>query len=252
MLPARSPTQNHLLAALSAVELDRLAGHLELVSLPLGEMLYEPGEPLRYAYFPTTAIVSLHHMLESGASAESAAVGNEGVVGTAIFMGTTAAPNWAAVQIAGDAYRMQGHVLVEEFKRAGLMMRLLLRYTDALIMQIGMTAACNGHHTVEQQLCRWLLLASDRLSSRELVITQELIASMIGVRREGIVTAAVKLQRAAVIRCRRGHVAVLERSGLEARACECYSVMKKELGSLLSDIAGVKAKSTVTATVSLL
>ncbi len=249
---AHSPTQNHLLAALSAVEFERLAGHLELVPLPLGEMLYEPGEPVRHAYFPTTAIVSLHHMMESGASAESAGVGNEGVVGTAIFMGTNTSPNWAVVQIAGHAYRMQGRLLVEEFNRAGLTMRLLLRYTEALIMQLSMTAACNRHHTVEQQLCRWLLLASDRLCSRDLVITQELIASMIGVRREGIVAAAGKLQHAGVIRYRRGHVAVLERSGLEARACECYSVIKKELGRLLSDMANASAKAKAPATASIL
>ena len=252
MSPTHSPTQNHLLAALSAVEFERLAAHLELVPLPLGEMLYEPGEPLRHAYFPTTAIVSLHHMMESGASAESAGVGNEGVVGTAIFMGTNTSPNWAVVQIAGHAYRMQGRLLAEEFNRAGLTMRLLLRYTEALIMQITMTAACNRHHTVEQQLCRWLLLASDRLCSRDLVITQELIASMIGVRREGIVAAAGKLQHAGVIRYRRGHVAVLERSGLEARACECYSVIKKELGRLLSDMANASAKAKAPATASIL
>ena len=252
MSPAHSPTQNHLLAALSAAEFERLAGHLELVPLPLGEMLYEAGEPVRHAYFPTTAIVSLHHMMESGASAESAGVGNEGVVGTAIFMGTNTSPNWAVVQIAGHAYRMQGRLLVEEFNRAGLTMRLLLRYTEALIAQISMTAACNRHHTVEQQLCRWLLLASDRLCSRELVITQELIASMIGVRREGIVAAAGKLQHAGVIRYRRGHVAVLERSGLEARACECYSVIKKELGRLLSDMANASAKAKAPATASIL
>ena len=248
--PVRRPTQNHLLAALSAVEFERLTGHLELVPLPLGQMLYEPGAPLRHVYFPTTAFVSLHHLMESGASAESAAVGNEGVVGTAIFLGSATAPNWAVVQIAGHAYRLPGHVLVEEFKRTGLMMRLLLRYTDALMMQISMTAACYRHHTVEQQLCRWLLSASDRLSSGELVVTQELIASMMGVRREGIVSAASKLQHAGVIRYRRGHVAVLERSGLERRACECYSVIKKELGRLMSDMAGAKANATANATVS--
>lgn len=245
MPPVSSPTHNHLLAALSAVEMERLTGHLELVSLPLGEMLYGPGEPLRHAYFPTTAIVSLHHLMASGASAEFAAVGNEGVVGTAIFMGTNTDLNWAVVQMAGHAYRIQSHVLVEEFQRAGGMMRLLLRYTDALMMQIGMTAACNRHHTVEQQLCRWLLLASDRLSSGELVITQELIASMIGVRREGIVGAAKKLQQADIIRYRRGHVTVLERAGLERRVCECYSVIKKELGRLLSDMACLEVKSKV-------
>jgi CRP-like cAMP-binding protein len=231
-----SPNQNHLLAALPTAEFERLAAHLELFPLPLGEMLYEPGEQLRHAYFPTTAIVSLHYVMESGASAESAGVGNEGVVGISLFMGGETTPSSAVVQTAGHAYRLEGRLLKQEFNRAGLMQRLLLRYTQALITQMTQTAACNRHHSVEQQLSRWLLVTLDRSPSRELIMTQELIASMLGVRREGITEAAGALQRAGCIRYRRGHIAVLDRSGLEARACECYAVVRKELGRLLSDV----------------
>ncbi len=231
-----SPNQNHLLAALPTAEFERLAAHLELFPLPLGEMLYEPGEQLRHAYFPTTAIVSLHYVMESGASAESAGVGNEGVVGISLFMGGETTPSSAVVQTAGHAYRLEGRLLKQEFNRAGLMQRLLLRYTQALITQMTQTAACNRHHSVEQQLSRWLLVTLDRSPSRELIMTQELIASMLGVRREGITEAAGELQRAGCIRYRRGHIAVLDRSGLEARACECYAVVRKELGRLLSDV----------------
>jgi len=213
-----------------------LAAHLELVHLPLGEMLYEPGGQLRHAYFPTTAIVSLHYVMESGASSESAGVGNEGVVGISLFMGGNTTPSAAVVQTAGHAYRLDGGKLLEEFNRAGLLQRLLLRYTQALMTQMSQTAACNRHHSVEQQLCRWLLLTLDRSPSNELVMTQELIASMLGVRREGITEAAGKLQRAGFISYRRGHIAVLDRVGLEARVCECYAVVKAELNRLLSDV----------------
>jgi CRP-like cAMP-binding protein len=231
-----NPNQNHLLAALPTPEFERLASHLELVPMRLGDVLYEPGGQLQHAYFPATAIVSLHYVMESGASAEMAGVGNEGVVGVALFMGGNTTPSSAVVQTAGHAYRMEGRLLKQEFNRAGFMQGLLLRYTQALITQMIQTAACNRHHSVEQQLCRWLLLTLDRVPSRELIMTQELIASMLGVRREGITEAAGNLQRAGFIRYRRGHIAVVERSGLEARACECYAVVKKELGRLLSDV----------------
>jgi len=230
-----SHVQNHLLAGLPAADLGRLAAHLELVPLPLGAMLYEPGEQLLYAYFPTTSIVSLHYVLESGATAESAGVGNEGVVGIALFMGGETTSSSAVVQTGGHAYRLAGALLKQEFNRAGLMRQLLLRYTQALITQVSLTAVCNRHHSVEQQLCGWLLRTLDRAPSRELVMTQELVASMLGVRREGITEAAGNLQRAGVIRYRRGHISVLERSGLETRACECYAVVKQELNRLLPD-----------------
>jgi CRP-like cAMP-binding protein len=237
MSALRSHDQNHLLANLPAVDFERLAAHLELVSLPLGEMLYEPGEQLQYAYFPTTAIISLHYVLESGATAESAGVGNEGVLGIALFMGGESTPSSAVVQTGGHAYRLAGRLLKQEFDRAGLMQQLLLRYTQALITQVFQTAACNRHHSVEQQLCRWLLLMLDRAPERELIMTQELVASMLGVRREGITEAAGNLQRAGIIRYRRGHIAVLERSGLETRVCECYAVVRQELIRLLSDVS---------------
>ncbi len=236
MSTPHSPNQNHLLAALPTADFEPLAAHLELVPMPLGEMLYEPGGQLLHAYFPTTAIVSLHYIMESGASSESAGVGNEGVVGISLFMGGDTTPSSAVVQTAGHGYRLESRLLKREFSRAGLMQRLLLRYTQALITQMFQTAACNRHHSVEQQLCRWLLLTLDRAPSRELIMTQELVASMLGVRREGITEAAGKLQHAGLIRYRRGHIAVLERSGLETRACECYAVVKKELGRLLSDV----------------
>ncbi len=236
MSSPHSTHQNHLLAVLPSAEFERLAAHLELVPMLLGEILYEPGGQLQYAYFPTTAIVSLHYVMESGASAESAGVGNEGVVGISLFMGGDTTSSSAVVQTAGHAYRMEGRLLKQEFNRAGFMQQLMLRYTQALITQISQTAACNRYHSVEQQLCRWLLLTLDRVSSRELIMTQELVASMLGVRREGITEAAGKLQHAGFIRYRRGHIAVLERSGLEARACECYAVVRKELSRLLSGV----------------
>jgi CRP-like cAMP-binding protein len=235
--------QNYLLASLPAADLGRFAEHLELVPLPLGAMLYEPGEQLQYAYFPTTAIVSLHYVLESGATAESAGVGNEGLVGIALFMGGDTTSSSAVVQTGGHAYRLAGRLLKQEFNRAGLMHQLLLRYTQALITQVSLTAVCNRHHSVEQQLCGWLLRTLDRAPSRELVMTQELVASMLGVRREGITEAAGNLQRAGVIRYRRGHISVLERTGLEARVCECYAVVKQELIRLLSDTGGGKGAS---------
>jgi len=236
MQAPHSPNQNRLLAALPETEFERLSPHLELVPMALGKMLYEPGGQLQNAYFPTTAVVSLHYVLQTGASAESAGVGNEGVVGISLFMGGDTTSSSAVVQIAGHAYRLDARLLKQEFDRSGLMQQLLLRYTQALITQMSQTAACNRHHSVEQQLCRWLLLTLDRGPSRELVMTQELVASMLGVRREGITEAAGRLQQAGFISYRRGHIAVLERSGLEARTCECYAVVKKELGRLLSDV----------------
>jgi CRP-like cAMP-binding protein len=202
----------------------------------LGDMLYEPGGQLQHAYFPTTAIVSLHYVMESGASAESAGVGNEGMVGISLFMGGNTTPSSAVVQTAGHAYRLERRKLLQEFNRAGLMQGLLLRYTQALATQMFQTAACNRHHSVEQQLCRWLLLTLDRLPSNELIMTQELVASMLGVRREGITEAAGNLQRAGIISYRRGHIAVLDRAGLETTVCECYAVVRKEMGRLLADV----------------
>ena len=213
-----------------------MAAHLELVPMALGEMLYEPGGQLQHAYFPTTAIVSLHYVMESGASAETAGVGNEGVVGVSLFMGGDTTPSSAVVQTAGHAYRLGRRLLRQEFNRAGLMQSLLLRYTQALLTQMSQTAACNRHHSVEQQLCRWLLLALDRVPSRELVMTQELVAGSLGLRRESIALAAGKLQHVGFIRYRRGHISVLDRNGLEARACECYAVVKKEMSRLQCDV----------------
>lgn len=236
MSSAPSPNQNHLLAALPAAELELLAPHLELVPMALGQMLYEPGRQLRHAYFPTTAIVSLHYVTESGASAETAGVGNEGVVGISLFMGGGTTSGSAVVQIAGHAYRLEHNFLLQEFNRAGTIQRLLLRYTQALMTQMSQTAVCNRHHSVEQQLCRWLLLTLDRAPSHELIMTQELVASTLGVRRESVTEAAGRLQRAGFISYRRGHIAVINRSGLETHACECYGVVKTELVRLLSDV----------------
>ncbi|MDD5336548.1 MAG: Crp/Fnr family transcriptional regulator [Rhodoferax sp.] len=231
-----SPSLNHLLAALPKAEFESLAGHLELVPMALGQMLYEPGEQLRHAYFPTTSIVSLHYVTESGASAETAGVGNEGVVGVSLFMGGDTTSSSAVVQTAGQAYRLERHLLKQAFDRGGMLQRLLLLYTQALMTQMSQTAACNRHHPVEQQLCRWLLLTLDRLPTLELVITQELIAGMLGVRREGITEAAGKLQGKGLISYRRGHITVLNRAGLETSACECYAVVRKEMSRLLSDV----------------
>jgi len=231
-----NPSQNHLLAALPPADFERLAPYLELVPLALGQMLYEPDSQLRHAYFPTTSIVSLHYVTETGASAETAGVGNEGMVGISLFMGGDTTPSSAVVQTAGHAYRLDRNVLKQEFNQAGLLQRLLLRYTQALMTQMAQTAACNRHHSVEQQLCRWLLLTLDRLPKRELVMTQELVASMLGVRRESVTEAAGNLQNKGYIRYRRGHIAVLDQAGLETRACECYGVVKKELKRLLNDV----------------
>ena len=236
MNPLHTPLNNHLLAALPPADLALFADHLELVPLALGQMLYEPGTQLRHAYFPTTSIVSLHYVTETGASAETAGVGNEGVVGISLFMGGDTTPSSAVVQTADHAYRLDRHPLQTEFNRAGSLQRLLLRYTQALMTQMAQTAVCNRHHTVEQQLCRWLLLTMDRVPARELVMTQELVASMLGVRRESVTEAAGNLQNAGYIRYRRGHIAVLERKGLETSTCECYSVVKKELDRLLNDV----------------
>lgn len=203
--------------------------------MPLGEVLYESGGQLGHVYFPTSAIVSLHYVLESGASAEIAGVGNEGVLGISLFMGGNTTPSLATVQTGGNGYRLKRRSMMEEFDRAGPMMRLMLRYTQALITQMSQTAVCNRHHSVEQQLCRWLLSTLDRLPSNDLTMTQELIARMIGVRREGITEAAGHLQKAGLISCRRGHITVLNRLGLESRSCECYQVVKKEFQRLLGD-----------------
>ena len=201
--------------------------------MPLGDVLYEPGVRLRYVYFPTTSIVSLLYVMEDGASAEIAIVGNEGILGISLFMGGETTPSRAVVQSAGHGYRLKAQLLKDEFGRFGRMMQLLLRYTQALITQMSQTAVCNRHHSVDQQLCRWLLLSLDRLSSNELTMTQELIANMLGVRREGVTEAAGKLQDAGLIRYRRGRITVLDRPGVEARACECYQVVKAEFDRLL-------------------
>ncbi len=236
MTPIHSPTQNHLLAALPAADFAQFSANLELVPMLLGQMLYEPGTQLRHAYFPTTSIVSLHYVTETGASAETAGVGNEGVVGVSLYMGGDTTPSSAVVQTAGHAYRLDRHLLLEEFNRAGPMQRMLLRYAQALMTQMAQSAVCNRHHSVEQQLCRWLLLTMDRVPARELIMTQELVASMLGVRRESVTEAAGNLQNNGYIRYRRGHIGVLDRKGLEASACECYGVVKKELDRLLSDV----------------
>jgi CRP-like cAMP-binding protein len=231
-----NPNQNHLLAALPTAEFERLAPDLELVPMLLGDTLYDPGGQMQHVYFPTTAIVSLLYILESGMSAEMAGVGNEGILGISLFMGGDTTPSSAVVQTAGHGYRLQAKLLKEEFNRAGITQRLLLRYTQALVTQMFQTGACNRHHSIEQQLCRWLLLTLDRLPSNELIMTQELVANALGVRREGITEAAGNLQRAGIIRYRRGHISVLERAGLETGSCECYAVVKKEIARLLSDV----------------
>ena len=236
MTAAPSPSQNRLLASLPAAEFGRLQPHLELVVMRLGEVLSESGQPLQHAYFPTSAIVSLHYVMENGASAEVAGVGNEGMLGISLFMGGETTLNRAIVQTAGHAYRLPVRLLMEEFNRSGLMLHLLLRYTQALITQMAQTAACNRHHSVQQQLCRWLLLTLDRSPSTELVMTQELIAGMLGVRREGVTEAAGKLKDLGVISYRRGHITVRDRKGLTANVCECYDVVKNEFGRLLNDV----------------
>jgi CRP-like cAMP-binding protein len=230
-----NPNQNHLLAALHDAEFARLAPHLELIPMLLGDVLHESGGKLHYIYFPTTSIISLHYLLKNGGSSEIAGVGNEGLLGMSVFMGGDTTPSRAVVQTGGHGYRLKAHLFMEECNRAGPMLRLLLRYTQALVTQISQTAVCNRHHALEQQLCRWLLLTLDRLPSNELTMTQELIANMLGVRREGVTEAAGKLQSKGFIRYRRGHITVLDRAGLEGNVCECYHVVKKEYIRLLSD-----------------
>ena len=229
------PCDNGLLAALPPADLVRLSGFLERVPMPLGQMLYEPGDLLQHAYFPTTSIISLHYVTESGASAETAGVGREGVVGVSLFMGGNTTPSSAVVQTSGHAFRLESRVLKQEFDRSGPLQDLLLRYTQALLTQVFQNAACNRHHSVEQQLCRWLLVTLDRVPSGNLVMTQELVASMLGVRREGVTEAAGNLQRAGIISYRRGHISVLRRAGLSSRVCECYGTVKTEVDRLLAD-----------------
>jgi CRP-like cAMP-binding protein len=227
------PRTNGLLAALPATEWERWQPHLEAVTLQLGQVLYEPGATLSHVYFPTNAIVSLLYVMENGASAEIAVVGFEGIVGISLFMGGESTPSRAVVQSAGDGFRLRAALMKDEFNRTGPVLHLLLRYTQALITQMAQTAVCNRHHSLDQQLCRWLLLSLDRLRDNELVMTQELIANMLGVRREGVTEGALKLQQDGLIRYSRGHITVLDRAGLELRTCECYAVVKKEYDRLL-------------------
>jgi len=233
-----SPRQNHLLGALPAKDYDRLLPDLELVPLPLGWAVYEAGGHLGYLYFPTTSIVSLLYVMEDGSSAEIAVTGHDGLVGIALFMGGESTPSRAVVQSAGYGYRLKASILKREFALGGHLQHLALRYTQALITQMAQTAVCNRHHSVEQQLCRWLLLSLDRLPTNELVMTQELIANMLGVRREGVTEAAGKLQAGGMINYSRGHITVLDRAKLEKRVCECYAVVKKESDRLLAERAG--------------
>jgi CRP-like cAMP-binding protein len=228
-----SPMQNHLLAELPTAEQRRWLPHLEFVDMPLGEVMYEAGVTLTHVYFPTTAIVSLLYVMENGASGEIAVVGNEGIVGVSLFMGGGSTPSRGVVQSAGHGYRLKAQLMKDEFNKSGAVLHLLLRYTQALITQMSQTAVCNRHHSLDQQLCRWLLLSLDRLHGNELVMTQELIANMLGVRREGVTEGALKLQQAGLIRYVRGRITVLDRQGLELRSCECYAVVKKEYDRLL-------------------
>jgi CRP-like cAMP-binding protein len=234
-LVVADPTFNLLLAALPPAESARWASQLEPVDMPLGHVLYESGTRLSHVYFPTTSIVSLLYVMENGASAEIAVVGQEGIVGISLFMGGESTPSRAVVQSAGQGLRLKASLMMQEFNRGGPVMHLLLRYTQALITQMAQTAVCNRHHSLDQQLCRWLLLSLDRLQSNQLVMTQELIANMLGVRREGVTEAAGQLHRAGLIRYQRGHITILDRAGLERRTCECYAVVKKEYDRLLPD-----------------
>jgi CRP-like cAMP-binding protein len=235
MIQRHEHEQNHLLDALTKFDLKRFEEDLELIELPLGQVLYESGGKLNYAYFPTTAIISLLYVMEDGSSAEIAVVGNEGILGVSLFMGGETTPSRAVVQSAGYGYRLKGNFLKEEFKRAGPTMRLLLLYTQALMTQMSQTAVCNRHHSIEQQLCRWLLLSLDRLETNELRMTQELIANMLGVRREGVTEAAGRLQKQGLINYSRGRIKVLDRPALEQRCCECYKVVKVEYDRLLPE-----------------
>ncbi len=236
MAPPDATSQNHLLATLPLAEYSRLEAGLDLVRMPLGEVLSESGGRMRHAYFPTTCIVSLLYVLEDGASAEIGVVGNEGIVGISLFMGGETTPSRAVVRSAGHAYRLQTGLLQQEFHRGGASMSLLLRYTQSLITQMTQTAVCNRHHTVEQQVCRTLLLSLDRMAGSSLTMTQELIARILGVRREGVTEAAGRLQRAGLIRYRRGHIDVLDRGGLEEAVCECYGVVRREYARLMPDV----------------
>jgi len=239
---------NHLLAALPAAEFRRLAPHLERFPVRLGETLYGPGEQLQHGYFPTTAVISLMYVTKSGASAEMASVGNEGALGISLFMGGNTTPSSAVVQIAGVCYRLKADLLQEEFNRGGSAQYLLLRYTQALAVHFSQTASCNRHHSIEQQLCRWLLSTLDRLPSNKVVMTHELVAGILGVRRESITAAAAKLQRAGVLSYRRGHIAVIGRPGLEAGACECYRVVKQHYSRLRGDDLRRERRPTAAAT----
>ena len=247
MPDSHDPRQNHLLAALPAGEYAHLFPHLERIPMPLGHVLYESDAPMRYVYFPTTSIVSLLYVAEDGASTEIAVAGNEGIVGVSLFMGGETTPSRAVVQSTGYAYRLKGQHLKDEFnrfggRRSGALHNLLLRYTQALLTQMAQTAVCNRHHSLDQQFCRLLLLSFDRLPSNELIMTQELIANMLGVRREGVTEAAGIVQRAGLITYSRGHIKVLDRPGLEARSCECYAVVKKEYDRLLPE-GGVRGSA---------
>jgi CRP-like cAMP-binding protein len=233
----QAPEKNYILAKLGHTEIDRLLKHLEPVNLKLGDVIYGPNQHISHAYFPTTSIISLQYIMDTGACAEAAEVGNEGMLGLPILLGGNATPNTAIVQTAGHAYRLDQHILKTEFNSAGIMQRLLLRYTQAMMTQMFQTAACNRHHTIEQQLCRWLLLTVDRIPSGELLMTQELVANMLGVRRESITEAAKSLQDAGCIRYRRGHISVLDRPKLERCVCECYSVVKEEFIRLMSSVS---------------
>jgi CRP-like cAMP-binding protein len=226
---------NLLLAALPDAERDRWLPQLEAVDMPLGQVLYESGTRLNHVYFPTSSIISLLYVMENGASAEIAVVGHEGIVGISLFMGGESTPSRSVVQSAGEGLRLKANLMMQEFNRAGPVMHLLLRYTQALITQMAQTAVCNRHHSLDQQLCRWLLLSLDRLRSNQLVMTQELIANMLGVRREGVTEAAGQLHKAGLIRYQRGHITILDRAGLEHRTCECYAVVKREYDRLLPD-----------------
>jgi CRP-like cAMP-binding protein len=245
---AAEPGVNHLLAALPPEIVGRIFPQLELVAMPLGHVLHESGGLLQHVYFPTTAIVSLHYILEDGASAEIAGVGNEGLIGLALIMGGNTTPSIASVITAGHGYRLKANLMLEEFNRGGPMMQLMLKYIQAMMTQISQTAVCNRRHSVEQQLCRWLLLTLDRLPSNELTMTQELIASMLGVRREGITETAGNLQREGLISYRRGHITVLNRKGLETHTCECYAVVKKEFQRLLHSPAAAPAPVRISVT----
>ena len=241
MFSLQDPRQNHLLAALRKEEYERILPNLELVTMPLGHVLYESGIQMRHVYFPTNSIVSLLYVMEDGDSAEIAIVGNEGLVGVSLFMGGESTPSRAVVQSAGQAFRLKGQILKEEFNRSeggrsSSLNNLFLRYTQALLTQMAQTSACNRHHSLDQQFCRWLLLSLDRLHSNELNMTQELIANMLGVRREGVTEAAGNVQKAGLIKYHRGCITVLDRPGLEARVCECYAVVKKEFDRLLPEI----------------